>query len=283
MRGGGSFGRRLALVVAALGAAGALAGTASFALFTSAATQETDTFAAGTVILGQTTELPPCVFTDGGTASQDAQGNITEISNPMEPGDTGKCVYDLKYSGSLNAWVALRLSLYTTAIAAYTPPGSLTQIGGEALMTDNPNGTADDQNGMTLSLTAAVTDGQTGTTGAVQTLPLQPIECITFLGSGNQEGVPGWHEYCETQRAPTLYVMVPDNANPGSTQNANADPAGSWTPGTTAVVTVTGSLPRTAGNAYQGSSLTITLGGVAVQASNNPLQNGLPQSGFGGS
>jgi hypothetical protein len=276
-------GRRLALAVAALGAAGALAGTASFALFTSAATQETDTFAAGTVILEQTTMLPPCVFTDGGTYTGRDNTGVQAMLNPMEPGDSATCTYSLTYAGNLNAWVALGLSVSSVALQAYTPAGSLTQIGGEALLNDSSSvdssdASGHDANGLQLTISAVVKDGASGTTGASQTISLPPLTCTNIGASGATEGSSGYQEQC-TSGSNEVYSLLFDNANPGN--NTNADPANSWTPNTTATITVTASLPLSAGNAYQGSSAQITLSGEAVQASNNPLGgSNLPCLGF---
>lgn len=260
-------GRRLALAVAALGATGALVGAASFALFTSQATAQTDTFSAGTVILGQTTALPACTFTDGGTSGGSDSSGVTFTSNPMEPGDTGTCTYSLSYTGSLNAWVELGVSATSTSLAAYTPTGSVTQIGGEALLNDGH-----DANGMAVTITSAGKDGATGGAFSQSGITYGSLTC-TNTGT---EGANGSAETCNT--ATPNETLLTDGA---TTTTTNSAPANSWSMNTTDTITLTGSLPLTAGNGYQGSSATLTLTARAVQASNNALNSsGVPANGF---
>lgn len=116
--------KRLALALVTLAATAGLVGAVSFALFSSTANGQSDTFAAGTVSLGQDPESFACNVTHmapgDSTSSSDFAG-----TNGL---DTA-CNYVVKYTGSLPAWIGLDVS--TNSIA-----GS----GGEALLDGNANG-----------------------------------------------------------------------------------------------------------------------------------------------
>jgi len=142
--------KKLALGLAAVGVTAAVVGAASFAMFTSAATSQTDSFAAGTVILSNQT---PATMSCGVDAAN------------LEPGDSGSCAYNVAYTGSLNAWVGLSVMATSTGVAPTTPPGSATEYGGEALLNDGT-----DKNGLAVSLS-----GQTGT--LTQSLDMPSLSC----------------------------------------------------------------------------------------------------------
>lgn len=119
--------KRAALLLGGLGLAGSLVYGASFALFTSAAGNQSNTFAAGTVSLTKT-----------------AGTDMT--FNNMAPGDTQSNSYTVSYSGSLPAWVGLDTSASGTLI---TPPTGDTNATNDALqvtITDsNSKSFSDDQ------------------------------------------------------------------------------------------------------------------------------------------
>lgn len=217
---------------------------ATFALFTSQAQAETDTFNAGTVILSG--NGPTCTFAN------------------MEAGDSHSCTYTVTYKGSLDAWITLSASAESTAVAAYTPvPGSQTMIGGEALLNDvSPNG-----------LQVAITDNQ-GAGTAPMNYTVGALSC-TNIGSGSALGDPGYQDQCKSPGTPAQVVIgqgphaVSDCAATNSCISAGGD--GSVTQGWTDTFTVTGTLPLAAGNIYQGGTATVTLQAQAVQASNNDV------------
>ena len=241
--------RRGALLAGALGAAGTLVSAASFALFTSTAQAQTDSFAAGTVILTSLSGNNNCTTTG------------VSLTN-LEPGDSGTCTYNLTYKGSLNAWVVLSAAESATALATYTPKGSVTPIGGEALLTNG-----NDKNALQVSFSDTW-----GNTLAQPTVTCPNSDTSTAEGSG----ALGASTACN---GAGLYLLK-DNGNAAG--NTNNNPAYSWTPSNSSdTITITWNLPITAPNTYQGSSAQIVLQGEAVQASNNPLVNGWPTYGPG--
>ncbi len=243
-----SLGKRLALTVGAVGTVAALVGAVSFALFTSQAKGQTDTFAAGTVVLGS-----------AATGSCNVQN--------MEPGDSSSgytagnkadpsCTYSITYSGSLNAWVGLQIGVQSTGIATYTPTGSSTPIGGAALL----NSTGKNQ----LQYQVSLNNGVTSKTLSTSQLPV--LSCKTTSGIPTCSGQTG-------------YILFPGTVM--SATKSNSAPTGSWQNKETGTVVVEYGLPLSAGNKYQGSSATITLSARAVQASNNPLgDNNQPSAGW---
>ncbi len=284
--------RRTALALGAGATAAALVGAASFALFTSAAAPQQDGFAAGTVILQDVSSGSPC--TPDGL-------NLTNL----EPGDSGTCTYNLKYSGSLNAWVTLQASVQTTSIAAYTPSGSQTQIGGDALLNDTDfchGGSVNcpDSNGLALSVTDTLGNGAPlpalANTAYPNPSPLPAGACANTVGGGGFPGdfgsLPagsgsgnvesGNLETC----AGSSQAMLMDSLNPTGDCAATAgcaNPAGSWPGGATDSVVLHWTLPLAAGNQYQGSSAVVTLQASAVQASNNAVCDGILPGGTYGS
>ena len=108
--------KRLALVggaVTTVGAGAALLAGATFGFFSSAGTASgNNTFTAGTVVVGL----------DGATS-------VTCAIGPMSPGDTQAksgnvaCKYDIKYTGNVNAYMAMDLAITGaggTPVVAYT-------------------------------------------------------------------------------------------------------------------------------------------------------------------
>jgi hypothetical protein len=114
-----AFSRKRLLVVgaatASVGAAAALLAGATFGFFSSAGTASgNNTFTAGNVVVG----LDP-----GGT-------QVTCAIGPMSPGDTQaksgnvSCQYDVKYTGNVNAFMALDLHITGAGGTPTTPYGA---------------------------------------------------------------------------------------------------------------------------------------------------------------
>ncbi|MFZ5646945.1 MAG: TasA family protein, partial [Bacillota bacterium] len=80
--------KRLSLSLMAVALIAMLVSAATFALFTATTGNESNTFTAGTVTLGQPASTP---FT------------ITNLA----PGDSGNRTYTVTYTGSLDAWIGL--------------------------------------------------------------------------------------------------------------------------------------------------------------------------------
>ena len=253
MRVFGPMARRVGLLALIIGVAGAVVATTSFALFTSAAAPQKDTFTAGTVIIGQASPPMNCV-----------------VQN-IEPGDSGTCTYALTYSGSLNAWVGLNVQTSAVAVAAYRPNGSLTKLGGEALLQEST--------GKGGGLQVTLSDQFHGST-QINRLPAPPSVVCKAPDSG-QEG--SGQLLSGTACNSPLTTQLLASSFPGDANHPNTQPAKSWSQGTQATVTVHWHLPLNAMNTYQGSSAEIRLQAQAVQASNNPLSpSDVPASGWGG-
>lgn len=109
------FGKKMALSMLAVGVTAMIVSAASFALFTAQATNNNNTFSAGTVTLGA------------------VAGCSNTISN-IAPGDSGNFNCDVTYTGSLDAWIGYTASMsgdLTTCDAGgkFTAPGlNLTAI-----------------------------------------------------------------------------------------------------------------------------------------------------------
>lgn len=230
--------KRLALLAGGLGSAAALVAAGSFALFTSQATAQTDTFAAGTVILTSMSPNNNCTPTG------------IDLTN-LEPGDSGTCTYVLNYKGSLNAWVNLSVGATTSSIAKVTPPGSLSSMGGEYLLGDQSSDMPD-------ALQVSLSDSN----GNLNQTPL-PIACPNNDTSGTAQS--------DVNCGSGLVLLKGATTCTGTAAECNAAPTGSWAPNSSDTVTLNWSLPLQTNNPYQGSDATISLVGQAVQASNNPL------------
>lgn len=101
--------KRLALSLVAAGAVTVLVGGASFALFSSSAQSQNNTFAAGTVKLKEGTSTV-C------TVENIAPGDGTFTSSQLgTTADHEPCTYDLVYSGSLSAWVYVNVSVTSSS------------------------------------------------------------------------------------------------------------------------------------------------------------------------
>jgi hypothetical protein len=225
----GSTKKRLFLVggaVTTVGAAAALVAGATFGFFSSAGTASgSNTFTAGKVLVG----LDP-----SGT-------QVACAISPMSPGDDQtksgvSCEYDVKYTGNVNAYMAMDLAITGAAGASIAVP--YTQTTAPTAKLGLYDGTA---NGLQLSITDGAATPVTyfsGTqyrdqaTGALTTLPLT---------SGS---------------ASIADLLV--NATPITAASAATH------------VTVHYSLPIGADNSYNLATSTIVLTIHAVQADNNP-------------
>jgi hypothetical protein len=222
---------------------------ASFALFISAATPQKDAFAAGTVTLGEASPPMNCV-----------------VEN-IVPGDSGTCTYALTYTGSLNAWVGLNVQTSAVAVAAYRPTGSLTTLGGEALLNDGTT----DSGGLVVSLTDQFHGSATNANLTVPAIACPASDSAGAEGSGALLSASA----CNSPQT-TQLLASPFAGNPS---HPNGQPAESWSNGTQNTVTVHWSLPLTSPDAYQGGSAEIQIQAQAVQASNNALSGGTPTIG----
>jgi hypothetical protein len=238
----------------------ALLGAASFALFTSQATGQTDTFAAGTVVLANTT--PTAVNTKLGSCDiKNMEPGDSSSSPPQAPlGGNGAdpvCTYDLTYSGSLNAWVGLQISVSSSSAVYSQAPGSATTFGGSALLNGSPNG---------LQYEVWMNNG-TGTQ-----IPSSSLPTLSCNPKGTTSGAK---QTCTGST--TSYILFKGT----TATSTNNHPKGSWSQGENGKVVVEYALPLQAGNSYQGGTAQITISATAVQASNNPLNsNKQPEYGW---
>lgn len=256
--------RRLVLAVAALGASSAVVGAASFALFTSTATQETDTFAAGTVIIGTTgftCTIPPL---EAGDSTQGYPDTLGAQNYPP-------CVYQVQYTGSLPAWVAL-----DTSVSSAAGTNEVACAGGQYYSTSATSSSCQPlYNGTDASsLNVVVCGSQPSALGG-----LPPADACIDSGSPVGFGVGD----NQTLTYPNSYAYrIPsaqDVCTGQSSQPAACGPneTGAVVNGWTYDFVVDFFLPLTAGNAYQGGSATVNLQVHAIQASNNALVS-CPQS-----
>ena len=221
--------KRLLLVGAAVtsvGAATALLAGATFGFFSSAGVASgSNTFTAGTVIVG----LDP-----GGT-------QVTCAIGPMSPGDSQasgsnvSCKYIVKYTGNVPAFLALDLAISGA-------PGAATQA---------PYGGG--------SAPAAVQGLYDGTANGLQ----------VTIGDGTNTYLSG---VTYTNQAAASATLTPTS---GAASIANLlMNTTAVTNGTSKTLTVTYTLPTSAGNAYNLATSSIVLTVHAVQADNNALPVG---------
>lgn len=117
--------RRLALVAGAVGASGALVAGASLALFQSAAGLQADTFAAGTVTVGnEASESSTCTI--AAMAPGDSSSSL--VFPGTDDANDSSCAYEVRYVGNLPAWIGLDV---TTSSAAGSP-GTEALLDGQA-------------------------------------------------------------------------------------------------------------------------------------------------------
>ncbi|MGH9070430.1 MAG: SipW-dependent-type signal peptide-containing protein [Acidimicrobiales bacterium] len=271
------FTKRLGLVLAGVVGVGAIASLAigaSFALFTSSAPTQNNTFAAGTLALtacGTSTNHPGETTSEDGTNAGTVPSNcagsatITKTFPGVQPGDTDTSYYALQLdSSSVPAFVEVNLSWSSKAVTSAADGGSgcattvtdCTAPGSEPFLFADPNTT----------LSATDEDLSAGSsTGKYQEL---------WYGPGTAAGNP-----VTTCSATSGYwicsgtvteVEVYDNQNPTTAASWSADNShATWTPGDSQSLTLTVHIPSSAGNGIQGVSATISITGSAVQSANN--------------
>ena len=222
---------------------GILVTATSFALFTSQSSAQTDSFAAGTVIL--TSGSSNCTFSN------------------MEAGDSRSCTYRVTYTGSLDAWITLGVASTSTAEAAYYPvTGTTTLEGGQSLLNAVPGN---------HGLQVTISDNQ-GAGTAPQAFTLGKMSCANVGTAGTSLGQKGYQDQCTTTATPEVVVGQGQDATTGCTKTnacVTVGGDGSVSRGWTDTFTVTGTLPLSAGNRYQGATAKISLVANAQQASNN--------------
>jgi hypothetical protein len=221
--------KRLLLVggaVTTVGAAAALLAGATFGFFSSAGVASGgNTFTAGNVVVG----LDP-----GGV-------QVTCAIGPMSPGDTqaktgnAACKYEVQYTGNVNAYLALDLSITG---AAGTPIVPYTQTTAPAANPGLYDGTA---NGLQFTISDGTVSYMSGTTYKNQaTGAATNLDLITGTAS----------------IADLLVTSTP------------------ITTGATKHLTVNYTLPTSAGNGYNLATSTLVMRIHAVQADNNALPGG---------
>jgi hypothetical protein len=226
--------KRFLLVGAAVttvGAAAALIAGATFGFFSSAGTATgNNTFTAGKVVVG----LDP-----GGT-------QVTCAIGPMSPGDTQAksgnvaCKYDIKYTGNVNAFMAMDLSITG---AGGTPQIAHTQTTAPAAAQGLYDGSA-------TGLQFTITDDDAASYMSGVSYTNQAHASATLTPTGGSASI-----------ANLLVTAVPITTNE------------------TKSVTVNYTLPTTADNAYNLATSTLVLRIHAVQADNNALPVGCTTAG----
>lgn len=108
-------GRKVAITVAVLVGALAILGAGSFATFTAQTDNPSNTFASGTLVLGNTkTGGTECLSTGGGSTDTNVNANCDQLFNltVKKPGDSGSATLTIKNEGSL---AATALKVFSTA------------------------------------------------------------------------------------------------------------------------------------------------------------------------
>ena len=217
--------RRLLLAAgsaATLGAVATLVSGVTFGLFSSSATPQVNNFAAGTVTLATDSSAPTpvtaaCTYTN------------------LAPGDAmTPCKLKVVYSGSLDAYVAVDVTITTTA-------GTITS----AVPLYNPGAATPPGPGL------AVTSFQDDETASytVPSTALSAAACTAI-----------------SPTATKCYQSLNELA-----QNTTVADATTWKNGDAGTFTFTPTTPFSInnGNPYQGSSATVTLAAHATQVANN--------------
>lgn len=217
--------------VTTVGAAAALIAGATFGFFSSAGTPSgSNTFTAGTVVVG----LDP-----GGT-------QVLCTIGPMSPGDTQAksgnvvCKYDIKYTGTVNAFMAMDLSITGsggTPAVAYTQTTAPSAVQG--LYDSSATG---------LQITITDDDGASYMSGTSYTNQAHGAATLTATGGS----------------ASIANLLVTPTA---------------ITTNETKSVTVNYTLPTTADNSYNLATSALVLRIHAVQADNNLLPVGCTTAG----
>jgi hypothetical protein len=224
--------KRLALVggaVTTVAAGAALIAGATFGFFSSAGSTHSDTFTAGNVVVGL-----------DGSGTQ-----VTCLINPMSPGDasTGwttpgskaECRYDIKYTGNVNAFMAMDISITGaggTPVVAY----------GQTTVPPTAQGLYDSS---ATGLQINITDDASVSYMSGVSYTNESHSLSTLTASGGTAGI-----------TKLLVTGTPITTNQ------------------TKSVRVNYFLPTGAGNAYDLAASTVVLRIHAVQADNNALPVG---------
>jgi len=247
--------KRLALILGSMGVLTAVIGASSFALFTSAATAQSDTFAAGTVTLENTGTMT-CTI-----ANLEPGDSTIQYPNSLGAQNDPPCIYAVQYRGTLPAWVALNATIASTAGT------DAAACGGHCSPLYNPP----DENGLNVLLC-----------GAQPPSNLRTKDLLAWAETVcTDSGAPTGFGIGDNQ---TLTYSAAYSYSSGETRDVctgrSGQPAACAADETSAVtndwrydLTLDFFLPLTAGNRYQGGTATVTLSLHAVQASNNPLQS----------
>jgi predicted ribosomally synthesized peptide with SipW-like signal peptide len=232
------FTKRLGLLmsgVVGVGVIATLATGASFALFSSTADGSANTFTAGTVVLAtDATATAPCDQVN--LAPGDSSVNFKTNDGSPNPGSRtlASCTAGVDYTGSLGAFIGV---YYT-----FSSSSGLGVAGGLPLL-----------NSFGLSSTNAQTQFEIDYTGP--------------------SASPGWPELDDAQinsiscnSAATASLV---QTCTGNSQTYIMDLTTDSSPTVDLTDAIDYYLPSTAGNLYQGSTLTVTLHFMAVQADNN--------------
>ena len=228
--------RRLVLAgsgIAALAAVGTVGLGGTSAIFTSQANSQSSSFTAGTVTL--TNDASQSVTCTLGNLAPGTMGAYPVTSTKYGQNeattvpDPTACQLKVDYSGSLRAWIFLDVKVTSTAA---NPQGGST---GTSALYDGSS------NGLQLGVVGA-SAGSDSFTGIGQVFSLGGATC----------GEAGTTQTCTS----TSSNQLVDFNNPVSS-------------GASGVFNLDSYLPLWAGNAYQGSTATVTLTAHAVQYDNN--------------
>ncbi len=264
------FTKRLGLVLAGVvgvGAIASLAMGASFALFSSTAPTQSQTFAAGTVYFGsgsggvsnltiETGGLAPGdIYCGNGGPSNDSAGLGCPSPSWFTPPYGSGGFYQINYAGSLNAFVGLDVTITSTAACTTTggAPAGATPAVAAFCDSNGPTGTAGTQpiwtgNSSTTVLLATGSDQS----GFVNLDPSGAATCGTNSSNQNYctftSTLPNLLQYCSG--SPTVCTTV-------------------WTAGDSEELGLIVEVAPTVGNTAQGSGIALSLNAVAVQHRNN--------------
>jgi hypothetical protein len=229
----------LATAVIGVGAIATLATGASFALFSATGPTQNNTFAAGTVTLNQT--LDP--------------SSVTLNLGNMAPGDTGSGSYVLDYTGSIPAFLGLKVTdTSDTGLGLVLAVTDSNQDSGYCIIGTNTGS-------YPWCSTSTVNPPVIG--GSPYVIPVNH-------NVGTQQDIymlPGVNTVCETDSGlANGYTLCPSPL-PSDAVQTMGDIAGGTKQAVNLQLYV--SLPLSAGNQYQGTAATVTLQLIAVQAPNN--------------
>ncbi len=245
----------MAFVSSAAGAAMIAGGT--FAMFTTAAQNDSNTFTAGKITLDITDNSVGKIW------------GTTKSFGPLAPGDSQSNFQDvtLKNNGTIAEWVKIS--------ATETGTKDVQNIFQNATTDDNATGTAGtgDQNPLTVSYKVTIGGTDASNNNA------------SYTATEYAETESTWNSTTNTAADVIVPNLVP-NATLAAGNSLNVDNSGQsdvkyilLPPGATAEIQYSYNFPRTAGNDYQSAGGTLSLSFSSVQARNNTDSAGdAPQS-----